>query len=57
MSLRARADGKTGLLVPAENGFRLKTSSFAQPSGLTTDGKNLYVADSEGHRIRILSLP
>jgi len=27
-------------------------SSFAQPSGLTSDGTNLYVADSEGSSIR-----
>lgn len=29
---------------------------FAQPSGLTSDGKNLYVADSEVSAIRILPL-
>jgi thiol-disulfide isomerase/thioredoxin len=34
--------------VPYEQGF----SSFAQPSGLTTDGTWLYVADSEGSSIR-----
>jgi len=27
-------------------------SGFAQPSGLATDGKNMYVADSEGSAIR-----
>ncbi len=27
-------------------------AAFAQPSGLSTDGKNLYVADSEGSAIR-----
>ncbi len=31
-------------------------SSFAQPSGLTTDGKNLYVADSETSSIRSVPL-
>ena len=34
----------------------LASSSFAQPSGLTTDGKNLYVADSEISAIRSLPL-
>jgi thiol-disulfide isomerase/thioredoxin len=33
---------------PYEEGF----ASFAQPSGLTSDGKWLYVADSEGSSIR-----
>jgi thiol-disulfide isomerase/thioredoxin len=33
---------------PYEEGF----SSFAQPSGLATDGKLLFVADSEGSSIR-----
>lgn len=31
-------------------------SAFAQPSGLTTDGKNLYVADSETSSVRVLPL-
>ncbi|WP_081445039.1 thioredoxin-like domain-containing protein [Blastopirellula marina] len=34
--------------IPYEQGF----SSFAQPSGLTSDGTWLYVADSEGSSIR-----
>ena len=34
--------------VPYERGY----ASFAQPSGLTSDGKTLYVADSEGSSIR-----
>ena len=34
--------------VPYDEGF----SSFAQPSGLASDGKWLYVADSEGSSIR-----
>jgi thiol-disulfide isomerase/thioredoxin len=31
-------------------------SSFAQPSGLTTDGKSLFVADAESSSIRAVSL-
>jgi DNA-binding beta-propeller fold protein YncE len=34
----------------------LTLSSFAQPSGLTTDGKTLYVADSEVSAIRAVPL-
>ena len=34
----------------------LYASSFAQPSGLTTDGKFLYVADSEVSAVRKLSI-
>jgi DNA-binding beta-propeller fold protein YncE len=34
----------------------LGSSSFAQPSGLTTDGKRLYVADSETSSIRAVPL-
>jgi DNA-binding beta-propeller fold protein YncE len=34
----------------------LKQASFAQPSGLTTDGRTLYVADSEVSAIRALPL-
>ncbi|HEX4147808.1 MAG TPA: thioredoxin-like domain-containing protein [Pirellulales bacterium] len=34
--------------IPYEDGF----ASFAQPSGLATDGNWLYVADSEGSSIR-----
>ncbi|HWA98046.1 MAG TPA: hypothetical protein VG713_06115, partial [Pirellulales bacterium] len=34
--------------VPYEEGF----ASFAQPSGLSTDGHELFVADSEGSSIR-----
>jgi len=36
--------------VPYEQGY----SSFAQPSGLTTDGKVMFVADSEGSSVRIV---
>src|SRR5947209_6739254 len=31
-------------------------ASFAQPSGLTSDGKTLYVADSESSTVRALPL-
>jgi DNA-binding beta-propeller fold protein YncE len=34
----------------------LASARFAQPSGLTTDGKNLYVADSEVSAIRSVGL-
>jgi thiol-disulfide isomerase/thioredoxin len=35
---------------------QLANASFAQPSGLATDGKNLYVADSEVSAIRSVPL-
>lgn len=35
----------------------LKGSAFAQPSGLATDGKHLFVADSEISAIRSVPLP
>ena len=31
-------------------------AAFAQPSGLATDGRNLFVADSEGSAIRVIPL-
>ncbi|KYC36151.1 hypothetical protein WA1_41165 [Scytonema hofmannii PCC 7110] len=34
----------------------LTESTFAQPSGITTDGQDLYVADSEGSTIRAVGL-
>jgi thiol-disulfide isomerase/thioredoxin len=34
----------------------LQEACFAQPSGLATDGKSLYVADSEASAIRAISL-
>ena len=34
----------------------LLEAGFAQPSGLTSDGKNLYVADSESNIIRAIDL-
>jgi DNA-binding beta-propeller fold protein YncE len=38
------------------NGSLLGRACFAQPSGLTGDGKTLYVADSEGSVVRALPL-
>jgi thiol-disulfide isomerase/thioredoxin len=56
-------DLSKGLVAPyAGNGQEniadrpLELASFAQPSGLTTDGATLYVADSEGSAIRALPL-
>jgi DNA-binding beta-propeller fold protein YncE len=43
-------DGPLLPRVPYEEGF----SSFAQPSGLASDGQWLYVADSEGSSIRAI---
>jgi DNA-binding beta-propeller fold protein YncE len=34
----------------------LRESGFAQPSGITTDGKTLYVADSESNIIRAIDI-
>ncbi len=34
----------------------LRDAGFAQPSGITTDGKKLYVADSESNIIRAIGL-
>jgi thiol-disulfide isomerase/thioredoxin len=34
----------------------LEKSAFAQPSGIATDGKSLFIADSEGSAIRKISL-
>jgi DNA-binding beta-propeller fold protein YncE/thiol-disulfide isomerase/thioredoxin len=36
---------------------RLKEAALAQPSGLASDGKNLFFADSESSSIRAASLP
>lgn len=46
-----REDIVDGDLLPKEP-YALGFSSFAQPSGLTSDGTWLYVADSEGSSIR-----
>ncbi|HTN76060.1 MAG TPA: NHL repeat-containing protein, partial [Pirellulaceae bacterium] len=46
-----REDIVDGPLLPKEP-YALGFSSFAQPSGLSTDGTSLFVADSEGSSIR-----
>lgn len=46
-----REDIVDGPLLPKEP-YAVGYSSFAQPSGLSSDGKVLYVADSEGSSIR-----
>jgi thiol-disulfide isomerase/thioredoxin/sugar lactone lactonase YvrE len=51
-----REDIMDGALVADLDNFRVRVASFAQPSGLTTDGKNLYVADSEVSAVRVLPL-
>jgi thiol-disulfide isomerase/thioredoxin len=45
-------DGPLLPMQPYQQGF----SSFAQPSGLTSDGTWLYVADSEGSSVRAVPL-
>lgn len=47
----ATEDITDGPLLP-RNSRQKGTASFAQPSGLATDGKWLFVADSEGSSIR-----
>lgn len=47
----AREDIVDGPLLPPRP-YELGAASFAQPSGLTSDGTWLYVADSEGSSIR-----
>lgn len=44
------ADGPLLPRQPYQEGF----ASFAQPSGLTSDGKQLFVADSEGSTVRVV---
>ncbi len=59
-----REDIVDGLLLPSQpyeaetqvDGELVSYSSFAQPSGLATDGKWLFVADSEGSSIRAVPL-
>ena len=51
----AREDIVDGPLLPRQP-YELGASSFAQPSGLTSDGRWLYVADSEGSSIRAVPL-
>ncbi|MHC4179926.1 MAG: thioredoxin-like domain-containing protein [Planctomycetota bacterium] len=50
-----REDIVDGPLLPGRS-FRIGSSSFAQPSGLASDGRWLYVADSEGSSIRAVAL-
>lgn len=50
-----REDIVDGPLLPKEP-FGKPGSSFAQPSGLSSDGQWLYVADSEGSSIRAVPL-
>jgi DNA-binding beta-propeller fold protein YncE len=50
-----REDIVDGPLVPHKP-YQLGYSSFAQPSGLASDGEWLYVADSEGSSIRAVPL-
>ncbi len=47
----AREDIVDGPLLPKVP-YAVGASSFAQPSGLTSDGEYIYVADSEGSSIR-----
>jgi hypothetical protein len=47
----AREDIVDGALLPSRP-YAPNSSSFAQPSGLTSDGEALFVADSEGSSIR-----
>jgi DNA-binding beta-propeller fold protein YncE len=51
-----REDIVDGPLLPEEP-YESGYASFAQPSGLTSDGKSLFVADSEGSSIRAVPLP
>ena len=50
-----REDIVDGPLLPGQL-YQLGYSSFAQPSGLASDGRRLYVADSEGSSIRAVPL-
>jgi sugar lactone lactonase YvrE/thiol-disulfide isomerase/thioredoxin len=50
-----REDIVDGPLLP-KRPYQAGYASFAQPSGLTTDGTWLYVADSEGSSIRAVPL-
>ncbi len=50
-----REDIVDGVLLPKRT-YDEGSSSFAQPSGLSSDGKSLFVADSEGSSIRAVPL-
>ncbi len=47
-----REDIVDGPLRPESAPYEMGYASFAQPSGLTSDGQKLFVADSEGSSIR-----
>lgn len=51
----AREDIVDGPLLPNAP-YQIGFASFAQPSGLTSDGKQLFVADSEGSTVRAVPL-
>jgi thiol-disulfide isomerase/thioredoxin/sugar lactone lactonase YvrE len=51
----SREDIVDGTLLPPQP-YLQSFASFAQPSGLATDGKRLFVADSEGSSIREVPL-
>ena len=51
----SREDEVDGPLLPREP-FGVGFASFAQPSGLASDGSSLFVADSEGSSIRAVPL-
>lgn len=44
-----------GSRVEARTDGKIKNAAFAQPSGIASDGKNLFVADSESNIIREIS--
>src|SRR6266498_151370 len=50
-----REDIVDGPLLPGRP-FEPEHASFAQPSGLSSDGEWLYVADSEGSSVRAVPL-
>ena len=50
-----KVDVYAGSGAEARTDGTLKTAAFAQPSGLATDGKNLFVADSESSTIRAIN--
>lgn len=54
-------DGKVSVFagsgIEARKDGTRQTAAFAQPSGLASDGKHLFVADSESSSIRSVDLP
>lgn len=51
-----RVDVFAGSGAEARVDGTLDDAAFAQPSGITTDGENLYIADSETSSIRMIAL-